>query len=79
LLHVHDITHFSGYEEEQLSQIRKIIAVIKKHGKFSPNSSDVLVTTIFVCLNVEEHSVPFPVFRIPGCDPEVRNSVMLTN
>lgn len=62
----------TGYEEKKLEQIRKICATIKKHGKFSSmlhKSGGVLVSTIYVCLNIGEGQL-FPIFRIPNCDPE---------
>jgi hypothetical protein len=76
---VTDITHCPGYEEKDLKQIRNVSAIIKKHSKDSPecSGSEMLVSTIYVCVNIQERSVPFPVFRIPGGIPEVRNSVML--
>jgi hypothetical protein len=68
-----------GYEEKELTQIREVSAIIKKHCKDSPecSGSEVLMATIYVCVNNKECSVPFPVFRIPGCIQKVRNCVML--
>ncbi|PNF18695.1 hypothetical protein B7P43_G04997, partial [Cryptotermes secundus] len=63
---------FTGYPKEKLTEIRKVSAIIKKHSKDSPEcqGSEMLVSTIFVFLNREDQLFPFPVFRIPGCDPK---------
>jgi hypothetical protein len=56
-----------------------ICDTIKKHGKYSPKCSDsgVLLSTIYVCLNIKEDSIPIPIFRIPNYDPKVRVYVLL--
>jgi len=62
-----------------LQQIRELCATIKEHGKCSTKwlDSGVLVSIIYVCLNMDEKLVPVPVFRIPNYDPEVRVYVLL--
>ncbi|KDR18844.1 hypothetical protein L798_07290 [Zootermopsis nevadensis] len=69
----------TGYETEELEHIRKVCATIKKHGRnlSKCNDSDILMSVIFVCLNVEERSRRVAVFRIPRYDPEDKSKQCL--
>jgi hypothetical protein len=62
-----------------MKQIQKLCATIKMYSKCSSkcSGSDVLVSLIYVSLNMEGKSASYPLFRIPNCDPEVRIYVFL--
>ncbi|XP_069701501.1 uncharacterized protein [Periplaneta americana] len=61
----------TGYSSEKLKLIRNVCATIKEHSCHPEcGKSDVWVAMIFVSLNMEERSLPIPIFRIPKVTKE---------